>query len=382
MTSIWLERSGTREGLATVLERAHRAPGVQGLMILSCVGDHDDIPALEELLSRQKLALFGGLFPGLIFNGEELSRGSIVVGLPVAPLISTVTGLSLPGAALDALSRDLACDAQGEGKCTLVAFVDAFSTRIADLVSAMFDQLGLDCNYLGAGAGALDGSGRACVLTPDGVMSDAAVLARLSMPSSIGVAHGWVPVSEPVKVSRVEQNRVMSLNARPAFDVYAELIRAHSGVEITLDNFFSVARSYPLGMCRLRGERVVRDPLSVDEQGTITCVADVPEGMFVELLHGAPPDLIRAADRAVAQAEAGYPGSTPPAFGLVCDCISRALFMADGFSAELRAMRRDYPLVGMLSVGEIANCGLECLEFYNKAVVLGLLAEREPGSGP
>ena len=56
------------------------------------------------------------------------------------------------------------------------------------------------------------------------------------------------------------------------------------------------------------------------------------------------------------------------------DCISRVLFLEGDFEQELQAVSRSgIPLIGALTLGEIANSRNDYLEFYNKTSVVGVL---------
>ena len=71
----------------------------------------------------------------------------------------------------------------------------------------------------------------------------------------------------------------------------------------------------------------------------------------------------------------------PPVLGLLFDCISRTLFLQDRFHEEVDNIRNalppGVPLAGCLSLGEIADAGNTCLEFFNKTIVLGVLTQAE-----
>ncbi|WP_459939537.1 hypothetical protein [Desulfonatronum parangueonense] len=56
--------------------------------------------------------------------------------------------------------------------------------------------------------------------------------------------------------------------------------------------------------------------------------------------------------------------------------MSRVLFLEHNFDKELAAVEREMPLVGALTLGEIANTGDAYLEFYNKTSVVGILHDR------
>ncbi len=58
------------------------------------------------------------------------------------------------------------------------------------------------------------------------------------------------------------------------------------------------------------------------------------------------------------------------------DCISRVLFLEDSFVKEIDSVSNiigDLPLVGALTLGEIANKSDTYIDFYNKTCVVGTL---------
>ena len=120
-----------------------------------------------------------------------------------------------------------------------------------------------------------------CVITNHGLKTDAAVLALVDSPSSVGVCHGWESIAGPFRVTESQGNTIQSIDWRPAFDLYRSVLRQYGRVELTRDNFFAVARGYPFGIAKLSAERVVRGPVRVTPEGYLLCVGDLPEGCFV-----------------------------------------------------------------------------------------------------
>lgn len=120
---------------------------------------------------------------------------------------------------------------------------------------------------------------------------------------------------------------------------------------------------------------VVRDPLMIVEK-KLVCVGRVPQESFVHVLHGSPESLLRAARKARDLASTSF-GEGAPATMLFIDCISRVLFLGEDFGKELEMVSMPgVPMVGALTIGEIANSGRDFLEFYNKTSVVALLASK------
>jgi hypothetical protein len=368
------DAQGSVESFARIGAELLADPDVQGLMVLGCDADMWTADEISPVLKGLGKPVFGGIFPQIIHGQKNHETGTLLVGLPVAPEVAVVHGLSDPEADFDEQVEAIA-DQWEDGDLeneTLVVFVDGLSRRIAELVGALFNNFGLERNFIGGGAGSLSFVQKPCLLTPQGLLADAAVVVRLPMRSSIGVTHGWQPISESMKVTEADRNLIKTLDWRPAFEVYRKLVEPHSGLTFKEDNFFDIAKCYPFGINKLDSEVVVRDPLMIGPDGGLICVGEVPAGSFVRLLSGSPDSLIQAAGRARELAEEASPGGSGQAAFFI-DCISRVLYLGDRIQDELANAAGDRPLFGALTLGEIANSGKDYLEFYNKTSVLGLL---------
>jgi hypothetical protein len=257
---------------------------------------------------------------------------------------------------------------------TLIVLVDGLGRRIAALVAALFDTFGLEQTIIGGGAGSLPFQQKPCLITPEGLVADSALLVRLPLQAGVGVAHGWRTISAPMKVTEADRTVIRSLDWRPAYDAYRDLVESHSGRTFTDNNFFDIAKCYPLGINRLKGELVVRDLLHTASGHGLVCVGEVPQGSIVRLLTGTPDELIAAAARARQLALESLPASAPAGrTALFLDCISRVLFLGDRIGEEVAAAAGPEALVGAMTLGEIASSGREYLEFFNKTSVLGFL---------
>ncbi len=369
------EKTGTPEGLAQVVEQLLQEKNTSGLMILAGDANGFTPETLNPLLQRFAIPFFGGVFPQVIYAGQNYEKGSVVVSMPVIPEIICIKDLSDP----DAIYEDQLApfsDKWGQPKHnndeTFIVFVDGLSRRISALIQDMFYCFGLQRNYIGGGAGSLSFRQQPCLITPEGLLQDAAVVAKLPLPCGTGVAHGWEAISDGMKVTQAEGNVLHTLDWRPAFDVYRELVEAHSGLVFNDDNFFDIAKSYPFGMNRLDTEVIVRDPLMKNQNNGLICVGEIPPGSFVRLLHGRPDSLIDAATKARQLAEQATRRNTSSGNVFIIDCISRVLFLEDRITEELQAAGGQHKLFGALTLGEIANSGQDYLEFFNKTTVIGI----------
>ncbi len=374
---VLFEKTGGVAAFERLIGDLVQADGVAGIMVLGCDANGWESEVLDPILRSVPKPVFGGIFPKIIHGGQAYDQGVVAVGLVSAPDVVMVPGLSDTGAdyetALASTSaRWVASDADADE--SLIVFVDGLSKRVAALVEALFFAFGLERNFIGGGAGSLSFQQKPCLITPDGLVADAALVARVKVASSVGVSHGWASISESMKVTEAERNVIHSLDWRPAFEVYRELVERHSGSSFDDHDFFALAKCYPFGISKLGGDMIVRDPLSRDAAEGLVCVGEVPRGSFVHLLNGTPESLIAAACKAKQLADTAASANTP-AHGTTffVDCISRALFLGDRLTDELKAVAGDTTMFGAMTLGEIANSGHDYLEFYNKTAVVARL---------
>ncbi len=367
MQELYLSTKGSIDELQNCLKAFEQNQSVKSILILACDASQMHPVQLDPILKNVKKPLWGGVFPALLHNAERLNHGFIVVGFKTEVQVSVIDKLSDPNTDFETQISELVHD-DFEFK-TLGVLVDGFSRRISALIESLFLMFGLDCNYIGGGAGSLCMMQKPCLFTNSGMLTDCALLVRIPLECFVEVQHGWFSVAGPFKVTSADRNIINSLDYRPALEVYREVIMQHTGKIIEEKNFFDLAKAYPFGIHKLGAEMVVRDPISMQDNHLV-CVGEIQEGTFVDVLHGNGKSLIEAARLAAVRCT----GNLKPEerlFDLFFDCISRTLFLGDDFEQELLAVKSDkVPLIGALSIGEIANNRKEYLEFYNKTSVL------------
>lgn len=333
---------------------------VRGILIVTASGSSPQPADFDPVLRELSVPVFGGIFPEILHEGEKHDTGSVVAGLDLEPDVTVVPDLGDPDTRFDQLPEEVPCGG------TAFVLVDAFADRVQTFVSSLFQRYGVDLNYIGGGAGSLEGGPQPCLFTNEGVLQDAGVFATVATESSIGVRHGWEEIAGPLRVTESSGRTLSELAGEPALSVYRRIVEADAGVTLREDNFFEVAKSYPFGLSRLDGEKIVRDPYESADDGSLTCFGNLPEDEFVHVLKGDSDSLVDAAGNAYEEAVAGSDGGDVFFF----DCISRVLFLEDAFADELGAVGGpDSPTVGALTIGEIANDAEGHLDYYNKTAV-------------
>jgi len=363
---ILFDTSSRLESLQQSLHHLEEDPDTGAIMVLLPSGNDHPPSSLAPLLQAARKPLVGGIFPAVLHNGRMHHQGHLLLGLPASAEYCLIEPL-------DNLTEQILCALDTTDKGTLFVLVDGLAPRIGALMDKIYNTFALDIHYLGGGCGSWDLKNRDCILSNQGVSRNAALLCFAEgIRSHIGVAHGWQPISDPIKVTESHDDRLITLDWKPAREVYCRQLFEHTGMQIDDHNFPLLAPTHPFGIARLDAEMVVRDPYALDGDD-ILCLGDIPAGSHIHIMHGEKRHLLDAASEARQRAQATA-GGAPGRCQLVIDCISRALFLGDHFQRELDAFSQPgLPMLGALTIGEIANHGDDYLEFYNKTAVVGIL---------
>lgn len=363
------------EDLDAAIDRL-RKDGSRSFMLLACADDGWDPAVLSTWLATVDAPVFGGIFPSIIHAATCRRHGTLVIGFSETVEIAVVNRLSDRAGMEPQLlaSAELLERAQ-----SLIVLFDGLCPNLEAFVESLYAIVGVRAAVVGGGAGYLDLVQRPCLLSNIGVLEDSAVLVALSNVIDRGMAHGWQRLSGPFLVTRSQGNMLDELNYQPAFDVYRTAVEAHSGQRFSDTDFFSIAKTFPLGIEGVDGDFLVRDPIKQVGDALI-CVGEVPQNATVYLLKGEVGALIASAGDAAraARAQCQHRGNVANAsMALVFDCISRLFFLGAAFDTELAAIESVLAecgdVTGALTLGEIASSKAGVIELMNKSTVVALI---------
>ena len=194
-------------------------------------------------------------------------------------------------------------------------------------------------------------------------------------PLGIGVSHGWVPASEPYRVTEARASRVVGLNGMPAADV----VEAHAqatGQDLDRASPLPFFLHNIIGI-RSAGDYRLRVPLAINADGSIDCAADVPEGSIVHLMKTSEDSAVLAASQATKAALDALGGLRPKA-ALVFDCVATRLRLGRAFGNELKAcadLLQPAGFVGCNTYGQIARAEGQFGGFHNCTAVVCVMPE-------
>jgi len=332
------------------------------LMILVGEGGSKDVEELINFLNTKSITFFGGIYSRLIVGNKSYSNGFIVE--KYEPVYSSIVLPSLMRFKLD----------PNEYKgSTAIILIDGLSAKMKELTGTVFNKLGANVNYIGGGAGFYDLKHRPCIFNNKGIHKDVLHICILKSNVQIAVKHGWNKLEGPFRVTESSDNVLCKLDNYSAFDVYRDVIEEHERITLYKEDFFSYAKDHPFGVVKKgKTDFVVRDPIMLNEQNQIVCVADIPEDSEIYVLKGNIDTLLSASLQIAEYCAANAPEKYSP---LLFNCISRAMFMEKRFDEELTNIQNKlkFPVQGAVSIGEIASQENGDLVIHNKSTILGLL---------
>ncbi len=264
----------------------------------------------------------------------------------------------------------------GEEK-VLFMMPDGLTCNIPELLDGVYESIGAEYKYAGGGSGDNLKFVKTFQFFNNKVFQDSMAYTLIESSKSIGVGikHGWAPTGDPVLVTKVKGNTIYEIDGSPALDVY----KKHLGNIVNEKNFSDYAASHPFGIVETEGEYTIRDPIDCSESdGSITCIAEVPENTIVKIMKGDKESLIASAKESALNAKEQIKGNKP-SFIIVFNCVSRLLYLDDKAAKEIDTIRevfgKEIPLIGVFSFGEIGSKLGGVPIFHNKTVVVSAFCE-------
>jgi hypothetical protein len=207
--------------------------------------------------------------------------------------------------------------------------------------------------------------------------TDAAVALEIlsHKPVGVGVSHGWVPASEPMRVTQAEGSKIVSLNAAPAVEAFEEHAEA-TGQKFDRNDPIPFFLHNVLGIDTGAGYKL-RVPLGVGPDGSISCASDVPADATVHIMKTTTRSAAEAAMQAANSALQQMSGAQPEV-ALFFDCVATRLRMGGEFGVEMNALRKtlgDVDFAGCNTYGQIARAEGQFSGFHNCTATVALLPE-------
>lgn len=329
-----------------------------GVLALLAEADQASLPMLQTVAREREMPLVGAIFPALLHDGDFVRQGVWLLRLermPVHALIADLNQGEAPAERIHAALQDVLSD--GSAPTTLMLLFDSMLANIASILEALYQRLADRVQYMGANAGSETFTAMPCLFDANQVVSNGVLCLLLPDAHGAALEHGYRPPDELISATATEGNRIISIDWRPAFEVYRERVQALFGVALTHDNFYQYGVHFPFGILLANGEVVVRIPVSLEQDGSLFCVGEVPANSMLTLLDAPAVDSCHTIQQLVRNLDEQF-GACGERDLLTFYCAGRRLHLSDASQPELHdlLLRSGCSrVIGALSLGEIGS---------------------------
>jgi len=339
----------------------------------------------EPLLRALDEACHPGILVGASSAGEFTSRqrgeGTACAlafrsaDLKVAAGLGRAVSADRAKAARDVVASFRGLDSREYPYRSALVMTDALAGNADELVEQLTVLTAGMYQFAGGGAGDDANFSRTHVFYGTRAYTDAVIALEIlsTKPVGIGVGHGWVPASQPLRVTQADGMRVHSLNGLPAVEAF-EMHAQATGQTFERGAPLPFFLHNIIGIDSGDGYHL-RVPLSVNDDGSINFAAEIRTGARVCIMKTSADSAVQAAQSATESAVQGLNGRKPEA-ALFFDCVATRLRMGTDFGFELESVSRTLEgaqFVGCNTYGQIARAQGQFGGFHNCTAVVVVL---------
>jgi len=253
-----------------------------------------------------------------------------------------------------------------------LVLTDALAGYVDEIIHEMMIHTGGTYQLFGGGAADDAKFNQTHVFIGTEAHTDAIVVLEMlsKKPIGLGVRHGWRPAGPALRVTEAQGNRLVSLNAIPAVEIFEEHAQA-TGQTFKRGDALPFFLHNVIGIETGDGYKL-RVPLMLNDDGSISCAAEVPFGATVRIMVADADSACEAARQAAQAALAGLEGGEH-AGALLFDCAATRLRLGRAFDHELDAVGEalgSENFAGCNTYGQIARSTGQFSGFHNCTAVV------------
>jgi len=241
---------------------------------------------------------------------------------------------------------------------TLMLFPDDTSTSLNRLVDQAIEETAMLYNIMGGPSPTIPTPPRLPLLFYNNRLLHAGLAGAeilSSHPLGAALANGWIPITGPYRITKVDEHRVIKIDGRPAKEVYEDFA-VEQGMTLAGDLSTEFLLHHPIGICQ-SGDCKVSLVMGFDAEGALRMTSPPPANSLVHILGMQPAAMVTAARRAIQQARAGL-DSENLSGALFIDCMSTAMVLENTYQQQRAAVQDelgDKPFLGFRSHGVLAR---------------------------
>lgn len=276
-----------------------------------------------------------------------------------------------------AIAAELGTSHDGYPHRTCVLLMDPLQGNCEEIVLALSMMLGPDVLIAGGAAGDDLAMTNATVGDSSGISNDTVVATMLHTkePLAMGIGNGHKPFTEPLQVTKAENNTVYEIEGRPALDVWAEKTQARSGIDMRAlpeDERIGYLLRFEGALALGPDAYKIRAPLAFAKNGGLNFGTAIPQGAKIYISESTVEAQIDAATAAAEHAKKKLAGKNVAGI-LLFDCVCRKLILGDQFQTAVKRVSdtlNSAPVAGFETYAEIGLDQGELSGFHNTTSVV------------
>lgn len=327
-------------------------------LVLIAESDKASIPAIQNYFQQRDFPLIGAMFPELIVDAEFKSRGVLLMLIKQLPYYQLIADVPQDEHQLDDVIKQVSnnirtqLDDRKNGNSMMLLF-DGMLPNIATTLERLYLHLSNSVHYFGINAGSESFQSMPCLFDKDQFLGNAMFILLLPDHPGAVLSHNYQQPASEITATSTEGNCINSIDWRPAFEVYQELVKSQYDVEITADNFYEYGVHFPFGISRMDGEPLVRIPVALTDDGSLFCVGEVPPNTLLSLLNAIPAGSDDSIDVIAAQQHLSGHEVMMHFY-----CAGRRMHLTVHAQEELHKLKKRIQpvrIMGAMSLGEIGS---------------------------
>lgn len=348
------------DSLAKQLDQWQEKYPEMGVMAFLPEKEQPQLAAIQALYREKGIPLVGALFPAIIKEGQFYTDGILLYCFEKMPRYLLQDGLAKHGEALSKTCSILAEEIAGQldedaMPTSLFLLFDAMLPQVGRILEELYLELADQVHYMGINAGSETFQPMPCLFDDERVIENGVLALLLPHHEGATLEHGYRVPEQLIAATSTEGNRIISIDWRPAFEVYSERVKLQYGVEITAENFYQYAVHFPFGIIRADSEVLVRIPVALMEDSSLFCVGEIPPNAVLTLLDAPQAQSVYTTNLLTSDFQ--LPLNDEPVLSFYC--AGRRLHLGEeSAQEELQTLLKrlgEAHLYGALSLGEIGS---------------------------
>ena len=192
--------------------------------------------------------------------------------------------------------------------------------------------------------------------------------------SGVGVKHGWNPQSTELIATKVDANKVLEINGKPALDIYIEELEKNN-IKVDTTNIRSLKKTLVMNEIGIYSlildDFIVRAPLSVDGKALVLA-GKVPKNARIYIMRADKESLRKSSEESVEMAIKDTKNPNQINFGLFFSCCARHENFGKDYHLEMEAIKSkigDKKFIGFTTYGEYSKTFGSFSRFNNTTLI-------------